>query len=78
MSFWTIVFLDPVYTRSKYSGFVTNPKCFDIGFVLSFTLARMNPIQYYPGYRLKPELSNPEKFVENLYPEKYNFKQILV
>ena len=27
-------FLDPVYTRANDSGFVANPECFDIGFVL--------------------------------------------
>ena len=39
--------LHPVYTRANDSGFVANTECFDIGFVLPFTLRNMNPIQNY-------------------------------
>ena len=61
---------DPVYTRANDSGFVANPECFDIGFVLPFTLRNINPIQNYNRQIMNPELSNPEKFVGSLYPRK--------
>ena len=51
---------DPFYTRANDSGFVANPECFDIGFVLPFTLRNMNPIQNYRRWIMNPELSNPE------------------
>ena len=56
---------------AKDSGFVTNPGCFDIGFVLPFTQRNMNPTQNYHRYIMNPELSNPEKFVGALYPRKF-------
>ena len=35
------------YTKAKDSGFVANPGCFDIVFILPFTLSNMNSIQNY-------------------------------
>ena len=62
---------DPVYTKANDSGFVANPECFDIGFVLPFTLRDMNPIQNYHREIMNPEVSNPEKFAGSLDPRKF-------
>ena len=62
---------DPVYTRAKDSGFVPNPGCFVIGFVLPFALRNMKQRQNYHRQIINPELSKPEKFVRSLYPKKF-------
>ena len=63
---------DYVYTRAKVYGFVTNPRYFNIGFVVPFTLVRTDPLQNCRGYSMNLEISNPENFVGSLYPETYD------
>ena len=56
--------LEYVYTTANVFGFVTNPGCTHIVWILVWhlTLKSMNLIQNYRKYSINPTHSNPEKF----------------
>ena len=60
--------IDPVYIMAKDSRFIANPGCFDVGFVLPFTLRNMNDIKITAvRASMSSELSNPEYFMGSMY-----------
>ena len=61
-------FLDYVYTRGDFSGFVTNPNIWGTRFVLPFTHRCVNPKQQCPSLAASPEILNPKSKVNTLYP----------
>ena len=70
------VFLNAVgkhgpYTRAKVFAFVTNPTCFDIGFILTFTLTSMIAHLITDRLRILRRLLNPEQFAGSLFEGKY-------